>query len=235
MKHLLLSAVALLSASPALAASYSVGFGAAGPGKTSATGFTGFNSSLGTLTQVDITLSGSTTYDITLSFPPPPPTPPSGTVGYSLKNGLFLYTASPLGNLGPQPYLQQIGVGTAPLTFGSFQATTSGLNGLTTFTDAASLAKFLDVSFSGYIAVDDPFVGTVSVNGGPTGNFIPSKIEIASKSVSGSVLYTYTAKSTALPEPATWATMLIGFGLVGGAVRRRTRGTAALVGSSVAR
>jgi hypothetical protein len=32
--------------------------------------------------------------------------------------------------------------------------------------------------------------------------------------------------SAAVPEPATWAMLLIGFGLVGGALRRRAQGTA---------
>ena len=220
MRHVAILALGLCAASPALAASYSVGFGAAGSGKTSPTSFAGFNSSLGTLTQVDITLSGTTTYDITLPGSPPP----SGVVSYTLSDGLFLYAASALGNLTPQPYLQQNGSGTGTIVFGNFQATTSGLNGLTTYTDATSLAKFLDTSFSGYISVDDPFSSTIQVNGSPTSLF-GSAITIASKSVTGTVNYTYTTGRSAVPEPATWAMMLVGFGGIGYAVRRRSRAT----------
>jgi hypothetical protein len=34
-------------------------------------------------------------------------------------------------------------------------------------------------------------------------------------------------KPGAVPEPATWAMMLVGFGVVGGAMRRRVRVVAA--------
>lgn len=43
-------------------------------------------------------------------------------------------------------------------------------------------------------------------------------------SASGAFL---TAQDAALPEPATWATMIAGFGLVGGALRRRSRASQA--------
>lgn len=32
----------------------------------------------------------------------------------------------------------------------------------------------------------------------------------------------FTATFTAMPEPATWAMMILGFGMAGGALRRRT-------------
>ncbi|UUR08953.1 PEPxxWA-CTERM sorting domain-containing protein [Sphingomonas glaciei] len=42
---------------------------------------------------------------------------------------------------------------------------------------------------------------------------------------SNAVLYRATAVTTAVPEPGTWALMLVGFGAVGGAMRRRRRET----------
>ena len=45
--------------------------------------------------------------------------------------------------------------------------------------------------------------------------------------VNGSQDLTFSATITAVPEPATWAMMIAGFGLVGGAMRRRTRVTVA--------
>lgn len=41
--------------------------------------------------------------------------------------------------------------------------------------------------------------------------------------VNGSQDLTFSATITAVPEPASWAMMIVGFGLVGGAMRRRTR------------
>jgi hypothetical protein len=39
---------------------------------------------------------------------------------------------------------------------------------------------------------------------------------------SGTLTFTYTPAATAVPEPASWAMMISGFGLVGGAMRRRS-------------
>ncbi len=45
-----------------------------------------------------------------------------------------------------------------------------------------------------------------------------------------SVTYTYLANVGGVPEPATWAMMLTGFGMVGGATRYRRRKTAIALG-----
>lgn len=42
--------------------------------------------------------------------------------------------------------------------------------------------------------------------------------------------YTYTVTAEAIPEPGTWAMMILGFGLAGSAVRHRRRPTARLQG-----
>ena len=39
---------------------------------------------------------------------------------------------------------------------------------------------------------------------------------------SGTITITYDAASAAVPEPATWAMMMLGFGLLGAGMRRRT-------------
>jgi hypothetical protein len=39
------------------------------------------------------------------------------------------------------------------------------------------------------------------------------------------LFYTGTPGLSAVPEPATWAMMILGFGLVGGVMRRRQRQT----------
>ncbi|PZQ59507.1 MAG: hypothetical protein DI570_15830 [Phenylobacterium zucineum] len=40
----------------------------------------------------------------------------------------------------------------------------------------------------------------------------------------GVVEFTFDPRSAAVPEPATWALMIAGFGMAGGMLRRRTRG-----------
>lgn len=216
-----LSAILAIS-SPALAESYSVSLGAGGSGKTSAESFSGFDGSLGSLTKVVFDLSGSTTFNVQLPGSGGA-VPPSGTVSYNFKNGLFLYvqpTNGPMFNY--QPYLQQTGTGTDQIVFGEFEATTSGLHGLSEITSPSLLAAFLGTSFTGYYSVDDPFNSTVSVNGGPTTSLFGSTIEISAKSITGSVTYTYTPFGSAVPEPASWMMMIGGFGLIGG-LRRRDR------------
>jgi len=223
MKRHLFLALATVTAAPAQAASYSVILGSGGAGPTSPESFVGFNGALGTLTQVVFSLSGTTTYDITLASGGNGP-PPSGTVTYNFSNGLFLYAQPTSGNIpfNQQPYLQQTGSGTVPITFGNFQAVTSGQNGLTTITDAGLLAAFVNTSFSGFYSVDPPFNATLSVNGTPT-SLAGATINIASKVISGSVTYTYTPVGAAVPEPTTWGLMLGGLGLVGASLRRRRR------------
>ena len=39
----------------------------------------------------------------------------------------------------------------------------------------------------------------------------------------GTISITYTAGATAVPEPATWAMMMLGFGAIGAGLRRRTK------------
>ena len=50
-------------------------------------------------------------------------------------------------------------------------------------------------------------------NSSPTGNFRPTS--------GRNINYTVNSMNGAVPEPATWAMMLIGFGAIGAAIRRR--------------
>ena len=78
------------------------------------------------------------------------------------------------------------------------------------------------------------FVGSpacIAANANPNlGRAITGRVEganlnelVFSQVVNGSQDLTFSATITAVPEPATWAMMIAGFGLVGGAMRRRTR------------
>jgi hypothetical protein len=68
--------------------------------------------------------------------------------------------------------------------------------------------------------------GTVSFNFARAANFTgsPGNVSARPTSFSGNATLTYTFSTpTAVPEPATWALMLGGFGVVGAASRRRKR------------
>lgn len=74
----------------------------------------------------------------------------------------------------------------------------------------------------------DNFIGLRAVNGGQTfygyafttNNVINS---YAFESVAGATITATTAIPAAVPEPATWAMMIGGFGVIGAAARRRRR------------
>ena len=91
--------------------------------------------------------------------------------------------------------------------FGNYTTT-----GLTTSSSVAGTSPFQDYSITFKAATAGSlkaFVGTTSSdNVGP-------------------LLDTFTLDITAVPEPATWALMLAGFGMVGVAARRRVRSVAA--------
>ncbi len=72
------------------------------------------------------------------------------------------------------------------------------------------------VHFLGFIDVDNPFASVVfsGVNAG--GDFLAFD-----KFTIGDAAQVVNPPSGVIPEPATWAMMIAGFGLVGGAMRRR--------------
>lgn len=118
--------------------------------------------------------------------------------------GTFTYghTSCTSGATGPVfgSFLFDFGIDQFSGTFdGTSAATaTAGLFDLSfIYTITAGTGRFADGTgaFSG--------IGTVDVRGGP-----PSRLSLA---------------FSAVPEPGTWATMLIGFGAIGGAMRRRRR------------
>ena len=96
-------------------------------------------------------------------------------------------------------------------TTGPFFATLTGLSIPTTASNALNFGNgFFLVQFSSYI--------TVMRAGTPDNGF---------GSFQNNVSFA-TASTAAVPEPATWAMMLIGFGAIGLAIRRRARARTSL-------
>ena len=118
------------------------------------------------------------------------------------------------------------------------RVTSGGINGgfvggLTDFTTAFTLQVFTDATFL------TPLSGILSFNHtapvGPTqpsdfaftgglGNIQAQYVQYHVTATSGANPGLSNINFTAVPEPATWGMMLIGFGLAGGAMRSRRKG-----------
>ena len=97
-----------------------------------------------------------------------------------------------------------------PQAISPFWALTGGLNGLTfSLTSISSI----DRSSPGILA----FKGSGTFSGGGY-DATPGAFTFSTQ---GGNVTTFSATTTAVPEPATWALMLLGFGGIGMAMRRR--------------
>lgn len=102
---------------------------------------------------------------------------------------------------------------------------TFGISGTSRVDTTTDFANFLRAGALPLI----PFADLPSFTFASSGGFVP--LENApggfGTSISYRVSYLYDASVAAVPEPATWAMMLLGFGMVAGASRYRRRSTAA--------
>ena len=123
-------------------------------------------------------------------------------------------------------------IGTADYS-GIYSPSLNG-NGFATFGISGRSSVFTDSDFASFLTPGAlpliPFASlgsfTFSPNGGSV-SFDNSTPGAFGSSISYSVSYLYDASVAAVPEPATWAMMLLGFGMVAGASRYRRRSTAA--------
>lgn len=114
-------------------------------------------------------------------------------------------------------------------TFGSYVFTLAN--------DPLAMIQYNNGKFNGFVYnTTFNFEGTnylFSLNGGtlkvvseadPFGQpYINGYVNIGNQSLTGATTYVPTADPGAVPEPAMWAMMLLGFGLVGGAMRASKR------------
>jgi hypothetical protein len=206
------------AATPAFASSYSLSIGNGGPGATAQTSFAGFNGSLGQLTGITFDFfTGSANFDVKLQSMGPPP--PNDTVTYTLNADLFLYLNN---GANYQPFLLESGAETVKMDpfSDNFTAHTSGMNGGGSISDATTLAKFIGGQISGYFSVS-PTNLQVKRNGVSS---FPQQVNAISNFTSAQITYNYLARGESpVPESKTWALLVGGFGMVGGALRSRRR------------
>lgn len=103
----------------------------------------------------------------------------------------------------------------------------SNLSGTGLFSSLSGSGSALQIGGSTFVAGNAAFTtSTISFIAGAAGSTL---IAFNSPSVDnvGPLLDNVSLDIAAVPEPATWAMMIMGFGLVGSAMRRRTRTLAA--------
>lgn len=161
----------------------------------------------------------------------------SARIGNTSENGAFVATGiGDTSNLGfPfSPNTPTVTLSSFTVAFGSNVYTATGAmrffdnqgNGISGFNDilAADVLDFQSAAFTSYNAISNigplpvafTFTNTIATTAGAL-NFTSNPSNLVFSAVTGAV--------QAVPEPATWAMMLAGFGIVGGAMRRRQRVT----------
>ncbi|WP_277978683.1 PEPxxWA-CTERM sorting domain-containing protein [Sphingomonas phyllosphaerae] len=203
-------------------------------------GMPGFDSALGTLNKVTLDVSVLKYRVWILTAPSGSLTGSTASVGWTVNSSWGLGGS----NFGtPGLSVAITGAGSSDVTFrsgpssdfGYFQVSASGA-GSTTF-DPASFVSDRRVYFNGF---DNGFYGDpagtaftnlpvnvrpIPASGacrlGSDGPLPPFNDDDMCGTVRYTLTYDYTPFGAAVPEPATWAMMVLGFGLAGAAIRRR--------------
>lgn len=190
-------------------------------------GFSGFNSNLGTLTRVTVYVSLIKLRPWLVEVPSGTPLPSS--VPYSVNGTWTLdtrFTGSPTINIALTGNSSAAVSSMAPATNrGSFYVTATGEGSFdlntSFFVDRAHF-EFDGADLGYFGAADTTFTAL------PSARFSRNSLGCFGEDVCGSTFYRLTYEYTpaiaaGVPEPATWATIIGGFGLIGGAMRRRRR------------
>ncbi|MBW6525273.1 PEPxxWA-CTERM sorting domain-containing protein [Sphingomonas sp. RHCKR7] len=208
-------------------------------------GIPGFDATLGTLNKVTLDVSVQKYRVWILTAPAGSLVGSTASVGWTVDSSWGLGSS----NFGTPGFTVAItGAGSSDVTFrtgpssdyGYFQVSASG-SGSTTF-DPALFVSNRRVYFNGF---DNGFYGDpagtaltnlpanvrpIPASGacrlGSDGPLPPFNDDDMCGTVRYTLSYDYTPFGAAVPEPATWAMMVLGFGLAGAAIRRRRRADA---------
>jgi hypothetical protein len=169
----------------------------------------GFNTALGTLTGVTLTLDDSTTAEVqivSLNSTATPYTDATATIPVTV-TGPDGLTVDATVTAGPVAGTAEPGLNTVP-----------GVPGSDTDSTNVSSSDFSLYESPGGVPVAYTFDALAgSYTGTSAGGLFFGGSAVAGGDIS--VTYTYTS---AVPEAATWALMLVGIGAVGGTMRRRS-------------
>jgi hypothetical protein len=160
-----------------------------------------FNPALGTLLSVKGEFTGSEVISFNTNLTAPT------LVNYTGKGFYSVY-------VGPLYFdFQAMGAGSVNVGSGPAQITLSGGTSQTR-TTPFELALFTGVGTIGAFPTTDPAMITLSSG-------LVTDQSLVAKLTSFKITYTYDPVSSPVPEPASWAMMITGFGMAGAAIRRR--------------
>ncbi len=174
-----------------------------------------FNPALGTLLSVKGEFTGSEVISFTTDFTTPTLVDYTGSGFYSVYVGPLYFDFSATG-------AGSVTVGSSPseitLSGGTSQTRTSPFD----------LGVFTGVGTVSASPTTDP--ANIILTQGSTSTAVPGfRQTLVSRLTSFKITYTYDAVSSPVPEPTTWAMMIIGSGLAGMALRRRRRHEATII------
>jgi hypothetical protein len=157
---------------------------------------------------------------------------PAAAATYPVGSPNFQATAGPNGTFSGAFFATGIAAGVFSDTF-TFTLPTNGLGSGTVTTSVTDLGSANDLDFTS-VTINDiaaqitktaggafevAFINNVPIVAGQLNKLVVTGLSRGNGAYGGQA--TFTPVNSAVPEPATWAMMIMGFGVVGYAMRRR--------------